>query len=1162
MKRSSKLKTFIFSFLSILLIASFIFLIISFSNKNSNIKSELPVFSNSYSTTAKHGYYFQQLGTVERSIPAALNNEGLEQGYPIYGSTQSLTETQKTQVIQEAISLCGKKTSNTGGTYDKMDENGYLYLSDGTPVLDDEGNHRKLYKHSASVGLYYGDIDDNEKAVIKKITFLPRAYSNSYNLTGLYAPAGEIIKIEMSEEDFRACGGITIHIGQALYNGQNNNIWAKKNINRMPVILNTMVFNESNSYYDENAHIYTCYVGSYLGGPIYIRNTNVKVSVTISGAVNYRHFILGQTTKAEFEELCKSSAPYFDLEVWDNGILHSGPLKYAKSFSYDDLYKVAILWEKISLVSTQYRNYGIVGIYDPFVAAGAAVAFPGRASFNCPADWMTNALNYNVLVSSGAWGVLHEYNHNYQGWGLPNGGEVTNNALTLTSYSHFTNISSLRNLSSSGESGLSGWNCYTSASWSLNQVLNGDYNGTNQLSIYSTLLHNIGQKNFVLCTNVSGTTNYFNRLCDVTDYDMSYFFELVNQVPDQNALESIKQQNLPMFVPVSSIYQTGRSILVDGQKEYITTMQPYMINFGQKIRLDLSKFTKQDGEYIGGSIVIPEGFSYIIKNVSAPDYGALQKIDEYTYEYTPNESYAQSGKIYVTLGIAKNDNAFLVDDIDLVFEFKQSHELNKNKLERTVYKYDSNIFTSAKEAYETNYAGFIEVINEDNINPVQNSNSEIWVPNPSNNAVMEVNGKLFIENDGDYRIALRGRHSCALYISLDGGVNYFFAAELNHNTNKNDWWDIPSSYIDLKNLHAGEFIYFKEVLLVDYNSAFVGLGLGKFEKVNGTINENGDFVDGNGNIIEDLEPTVSITYANAYRCSYQFETEDFESDYLFRKNYNFTYDGSKKYTNKGSLIQVSGYTPWDGFSTQMEELFDDNDENYIHSKKGANYDITSENPFIMTVDLGEELLVSQMTIYGSKERQYQPKDFILYGGNSLDDMQEIVNVTGAQKTGENVIVNFDACKIRYYRIYCTATFVSSNPVGMKYIAFKSIGFDLPFILSNGTQIAPDDSILTYKGTWEIKNKTSSFGRIYVGEKDSILTFDFIGSYLAINSFSSIDYENFEVYIDDAFIQEVSINSTNNKTITSFISNKLKNEKHTVKIICKGRINIDSIVYWQ
>ncbi len=151
-----------------------------------------------------------------------------------------------------------------------MDAEGNLYLN-GEPT----GN--KLYKHSASVGMYMGDVSDSEPAIVKNVTLRHRA-ANSYNLTGLYAPAGEVIKIEISEEDLNAVhtngqtsnnSGILVHIGQALYNRKANNIWPAKNVNRMPVILNTMRVDKNTATYNEKTHTYTAYVGSFLGGPIF-----------------------------------------------------------------------------------------------------------------------------------------------------------------------------------------------------------------------------------------------------------------------------------------------------------------------------------------------------------------------------------------------------------------------------------------------------------------------------------------------------------------------------------------------------------------------------------------------------------------------------------------------------------------------------------------------------------------------------------------------------------------------------------------------------------------------------------------------------------------------------------------------------------------------------
>ena len=501
--------------------------------KGSGAKND--VFVNPYKTVTQVGYNAEYLGTVQRKIPSQTQDGGLSSGYPTYGSTLRNVigvEAEKTAMrnalIGEANRLCTVNTANAGGGggYNRMDAEGNLYLNDA-PALEN-GVARKLYKHTASVGMYLGDVSDEEPGIIKKLTFRPRAYTSYYSVTGLYAPAGEVIKVEISEEDMNATNGIVVHIGQALYNGQANNIWTAKNaMNRMPVILNTMVINKDTATLHNG--VYTAYVGSFLGGPLYVRDERVTFSVTVSGAVKYSHFILGYTTPEDFAENAKSSAPYFDLEVWENGVLHSGPVRYAKSFDYDAIYNAAVLWDKISLVSTQVSTQGVVFLYDPFVAAGAAVAFPGRRSVNCPAGWMGNSLNYDSFVASGAWGNMHEYNHNFQGWGRGAGGEVTNNALNLVSYSLFTKISAARRTGSYGAEGLGGWNSYTSATWALSQALSS--NRQNDLSVYAAVLHNLGQDMFIRSVQRQragrygqSMTSWARAITEETHQDMTYFY--------------------------------------------------------------------------------------------------------------------------------------------------------------------------------------------------------------------------------------------------------------------------------------------------------------------------------------------------------------------------------------------------------------------------------------------------------------------------------------------------------------------------------------------------------------------------------------------------------------------------------------------------------------
>lgn len=910
-------------------------------------------YDTPYKTYSKVGVSSSVLGITTRVKPIPEATNGGLAAYPRYAYTLGgLTTAEKSNLIWENVKLCGKETwSNSGGSarngsYDRMDEQGKLYVYDTNAkeyVLKNE-EPRQLYAHTAADGMYGGKVADDEPAVVKQLIITPRTYNNYYEVTGLYAPAGEVIKIELSDEAMQATGGLTFHIGQALYNGQANNIWTARNFNRMPIILNTMSINRNTAVYDATTKTWTGYIGSFLGGPIYIRDELKAYTVTISGGVNYQHFILGITTPEEYAQFVQSSVPYFDLEIWSTGVLLSGPRTYAQNMTYDEMYEIASLWEKISLVTNQVKNHGVVFLFDPFVAAGAAVAFPGRWSVNCPASWFREALNYQAFVTSGTWGNLHEYHHNYQGYGVGDRGEVTNNALNLVSYSLFTNISAARQIGNYGGAGFSGWNTYTSATWALNRVNTGAISSTNGLAVYATLLHNFGQDAFIQTTNASGN-NYFNRWAAVTHQDFSYYDDLVKSF---GRTTSPTATDYPLFVPVSCVYQTGRSYNYDGQRRYFETMQPYTIPYGQEFTLDLNPYTtNKDGQYVSGSVVIAKDFTYRVKRVYGLGLnGTLQAVGDNLYRFVPN-GILRSGKIYVTLEILTKDgqhtyNGKTLDDVDLVLEFQQTHETKKNVLERTIYSFKNDLTAEHYDAryyHDTNYAGASEVTVVDNTNAAQNSNTDIWLSGEQvgKNQIMEVRGKIYFPENGKYRIYLRGRGSCALYLSFNN-QDYALGAYVDSTINNEDspYFIVKSAeecqslgstytvgtYYDVTVTH-GSWLYFKEVMMVPnapghYNS-FIGMGIKQWTTPTYTAHEreNGEvyYLDQNGNEVsptvaanpQPIVPTGNPNYATAYRLTYQFP-QTFKTDYFYTPNYTYQLGENtfKQYTPDEPSLQYVG----------------------------------------------------------------------------------------------------------------------------------------------------------------------------------------------------------------------------------------------------------------
>ena len=1199
-----------------------------------------------YNTSAKTntvvGYFGEVLGTVDRNIPNRTRDEGLTV-YPKYGHALSTViggdddkVAARDALIYESSYLSAAGTWNGGaGGYTWMDKDGFLYtgtVEEPVPVLDKSGHHRRLYKHTTAIGLYGGDVSDDEPGIIKKVTMRPRGY-NGYGVTGVYAPAGEVIKITISERDMNVTGGLTIHIGQALYNGKANNIWTAKNqMQRIPILLNTMTVDKTTSVYDETAHTYTAYVGSFLGGPLYIRNTNAQFTATISGGVAYSHYILGYTTKSEFDKNKASSAPYFDLEVWDYGVLHSGPKRQASAFSYDDIYKSAVLWDKISSVTTTNSKQGIVFLYDPFVAAGAAVAFPGQRSVNCPEGWMANSLNYNGIVTNGAWGNLHEYHHNFQGYGVGGGGEVTNNGMTLVSYALFTEISASRTLSNNGAGPMSGWNAYTSATWALNDTLKISRgqepgNGKQGLALYATLLHNFGPDNYIKAKVKQQQTGdykenyegYLRAWQDVTHNDLTYFFKDILQGIDANQAGAIANSEYSKFVPVSSVYQTGRSYMYDGQKKYIYTMQPYVIPFGQPFDIDLSKYSAPNGQYESGSIVIPDGFTYTIKGYTDPTNGTVTRIGDYKLKYTPDANSKQktSGKIKVTLGITKNDGAFKVDDVDIVLEFKPSHETNKMTLERTTYTFAADkMYKDAQAAYKNGYAGYTDVdLNADHSNPTQNSNTDIWFyadtqaehekhPNAlgsyfaRDNTIAELNGKLYIEEEGKYRLYLRGRLNCALYYSLDG-ESYTLGATIKDESAPNNSHlfrtNDENTYVDLE-LKKNSWLYIKEVLIVQSSPAvsFIGVGLGQWTKPMFTMVDK--YYDANGkevasetaegyhhtvthyydyqgievteeqaNSSDIMPPAVTNNtqpYVNAYRNSYEMPSGGgFESDYFYRREYAYNYTDNmqlgvgKQRVVKEQCDNLNLHNGWGGndLSVVVDGIKDQGGKMQLHTNRSPNAD----SPFTLVIDLGDVYTANRLVIYsqaGRSDPQF-PKALKLYSSitGHTDDYTLVKEYTDIPFSGGMQTLDFDEREMRYYKVEISQ---STNT----YIIIRELEMWHANEVNGGQMIAPDDDMFTYSGNWSGMQTFSSFGHVYVGGNGDTMSFEFTGTRVGFLSSAALG-KNFEVYIDGNKVDTIKLKADDSGYLLTYLSGALSEGKHTVIFKCTGQASIDSIVIY-
>ncbi len=479
--------------------------------------------------------------------------------------------------------------------------------------------------------------------------------------------------------------------------------------------------------------------------------------------------------------------------------------------------------------------------------------------------------------------------------------------------------------------------------------------------------------------------------------------------------------------------------------------------------------------------------------------------------------------------------------------------MDKNVIERTAYSFSSPVYTDAVEAYEKDYDGYADMTSGDNKNPVQNSNSEVWYTSAEDvpqNGVVEIKGKLYVSESGKYRVALRGRYNCALYIAVvDDNIepsavkksDYKLAARITNAKGGANFTLEDGTYSDFENLQAGQWLYYKAVMICSTQPriSFIGLGWGKFETMGGTIDEEGNVVGG----VEDTPP--KINYATSYRNEYKFDTSEFKTEHFYEHGYKVSYSKTHEEIPNKTIVEVKNFTPWD--DTRVIEYLIDNDKtNYMHSRNV----VSVNNPFDLTVDLGETISASRVTMYGYDiGKKHTPTTFEFYVGNQPDKLELAAKIENGGLSGHNSAFNLDGERdFRYYRLYVTDTATH------QYIALREIEFSLTAF--NGNLFGPKDEGFKYggKNAWTYENAFASFGQIAVGNKKATMEFEFIGTRVALYSVFGEEYGSYTVYIDGKKQAVVNLSEGEGQQLAFITETKLKDGKHKVKIKCKGKVN--------
>lgn len=1027
----------------------------------------------------------KNLGEVPRTLPE-ITDGGLAR-YPQYNKLLSNATIEE----KESILAENKELFN----YDKIDKDGNLYKNG-------EILNRKLAKHIASIGVYGSEIPDSAKAYAKRIRITPHNIGN--NMTGLYAAPGEIVTVILNQNDAKR--NMFVDIGQCNARQGGNNIPVNKDFTRMPMLKTALKLTETVNY-----------IGSPLGGPIYIRNEGGSLEpyeITVIGAIEMPHYFHAYTTDSEWENLKNAPAPLFDMEVYP-GIRLSMPSTVIRSKTAQQMRDISEFWYKAMCLSNKvsngawFKDHPVTMLFDTYIPAGAAVAFVGADCCMLPIDWAKSAMNYDSIFKSGAWGTLHEFNHHHQGWGADKGGEVTNNVSNALTYMLYTDIAASR----TEDGGLTGWNWVSDSYNTLKRFFKSVESGkvNTDLEMYVTLAHAFGSDAIIDMANNSTAkthTAWYNAAVNATGYDMTYYLrDLCNLTIDDSAIAAVKAQNLPVFVPVASLYQSG--IFNAVSNESINMGRAFTIPFGKDKELDFAK-----------NIICPNDYNYEIISIDSPRYGKLSKINDLSYIYSPdkNELEVDSFNLYLKLTEKQTGNEVLTT---LILSFKQNADGSHAEI------WENPGYTDLNSAIVDNYEKKLKTIGE--------IDSDIaGITNNTKNSIIKVVGQVLPPADGDYEIFIKGSGAMLLYAGMDK-KDLKLVASIDSALNAYSR-DISSSHFTVK-LIANKPFYYRLYLLNGTSKASCNMGWLDTSQIEGAppVTEGGE-VSGDAAA---KAPIVDIpkTYIKKFDAKIKtVKQEGLPNKYAPNFTVNAAVFHDKTNVKVTAPPQYKGSSP--------ENMLDNNPSTIMHTKVGIEFPIT------VSFDMGtaQNLNLFQFSSRDNSARG-RIKNYVLYGGNSPIDMK-VLSAGTAQNTYTNNIY-FDAITLRYIKIE-----ISDYYGNEKYIALSEVNFGTG--LNNAAVVANTDSALTYSGDWnENRYGTYMNGALKESKKGEVV-YSFKGTGAAIFAVLGRKYGIAEIKIDDGEWREINLYADTDKFGQCvFTTGNLQDAEHKLIMRAKeGAINVD------
>lgn len=588
--------------------------------------------------------------------------------------------------------------------------------SEKTGYMDDDYINNaiatnSLKQHPAAKYQYYTYVDNSVLAVQKNFNLDLK--TEGYYTTGLFLPPGEILTItfpNMTDDEVKNLN-LSVAIGSQEINSNSNGL--TRTTKRMPILRKDFSLNKA-----------TIKVGTPFGGIVSIINENGQnndlisktVAVELSGAVEAVHYIHGKTTEQEWKRLLKEAkAPCFDFRtdsIQFFGSLENLVNKYNGIENLPYPKKSMNLYRKMALNTFKIENYPYTGVQSSINrplrtiishyvtnASAAAVSHVPAMFVSASFSWSKSLLDGDDLLKNGSWGIMHEFNHQFQyynssglkQWGFAGGGEVTNNVLSMLSYINYLDVHSNRTepqkiINAGGHSYK--YNPYTAMNNLNNNTTSRTTNGfdthysvifellgttlfENLLSSYYNIaIKDYSNNDFSLPTkyaNADQNANFVYRLSMLSGYDWSDFYNSYGLLDNKfNSSDSSSQTSYQTLVndenikqlekihPAYSFYASQVSYSQDNN--YKDVARPFGVDSNQSTTLKIEEYTNTNNRLYDLSnftLVSQPKYGKLTINenngkkefIYTPDSNHINDLDEFVYKVTSTQKANQNGSV-------------------------------------------------------------------------------------------------------------------------------------------------------------------------------------------------------------------------------------------------------------------------------------------------------------------------------------------------------------------------------------------------------------------------------------------------------------------------------------------------------------------------------------